>query len=283
MRKLRRVVQEYFNTTEKEANGFLILSFLMVGLVFSPFIYKNYLSNNREELKIEAGFPQFSEEENPKEMHLVLQPFNPNEIGEKQWQDLGLSSTISKRIEKYKAAGGRFIVKSDLRKIYGLPESTYTSLHKFILLPDSSESHNTRNKIYKNSAASAAPKIDINLASREDLKKVKGIGEVYSARIIKFRDLLGGFYSTQQLYEVYGMDSSTVSELLTHCFISSEFAPKKIKINDSVLPYHPYLTKELNFKLKEIKKQKDSLSKGDLTVGGISEDDINRLMPYLSF
>lgn len=285
MRKLRRVVQEYFNTSEKEANGFLVLSFLMIVLVFCPFIYKNYLSNNREELKIEAGFPKYIEEKNPDKKQALQKfyHFNPNEIGEKEWQELGISSTISRRIEKYKAAGGQFKIKSDLRKIYGLPESTYTSLYKFILLPDSLKFPATEKKVLKKSAIPAVSAIDINLASSEDLKKVKGIGDIFSKRIIKFRDLLGGFYSTSQLYEVYGMDSTTVSELLSQCFISEDFIPEKINVNDSLLSYHPYLTKELSFELKEIKNQKGRIEEGDLTRGNIPQKDLNRLMPYLSF
>ena len=41
--------------------------------------------------------------------------------------------------------------------------------------------------------------IDLNIADTLTLKKLKGVGSVYSNRIIKYRDLLGGFSNKRQL------------------------------------------------------------------------------------
>jgi DNA uptake protein ComE-like DNA-binding protein len=38
-------------------------------------------------------------------------------------------------------------------------------------------------------------------------KSLPAIGEVFSKRICKYRNILGGFNSISQLMEVYGMDS----------------------------------------------------------------------------
>lgn len=46
--------------------------------------------------------------------------------------------------------------------------------------------------------------LDINAATAEDFKTINGIGEKLSARIVKFRDRLGGFLTSEQLYDVYG-------------------------------------------------------------------------------
>lgn len=46
---------------------------------------------------------------------------------------------------------------------------------------------------------------DLNRASASELQAVRGIGPVLSARIVKFRDALGGFQHTGQLYDVYGL------------------------------------------------------------------------------
>ena len=40
-----------------------------------------------------------------------------------------------------------------------------------------------------------------------------GIGSVLSRRIVKFRDALGGFVSIDQLYKVYGLDSSVIKNI----------------------------------------------------------------------
>ena len=48
--------------------------------------------------------------------------------------------------------------------------------------------------------------VELNSADTTALKKVPGIGSVFAKRIIKYRELLGGFYSVEQLGEVYGID-----------------------------------------------------------------------------
>jgi len=59
-------------------------------------------------------------------------------------------------------------------------------------------------------------KFNLNHATKLDLIRVKGIGDYYATRIIKFRDKLGGYYSRNQLYEVYGLDSIVVEECFKH-------------------------------------------------------------------
>ena len=50
--------------------------------------------------------------------------------------------------------------------------------------------------------------LELNSADSTDLLSLYGIGKVFSRRIIKYRSLLGGYYTSEQLLEVYGMDSS---------------------------------------------------------------------------
>ncbi len=52
-------------------------------------------------------------------------------------------------------------------------------------------------------------KIEINAASAADFEKLYGIGKVLSQRIVDFRDKLGGFYSMEQIKDVWGIQDST--------------------------------------------------------------------------
>lgn len=54
-------------------------------------------------------------------------------------------------------------------------------------------------------------KTDLNKCDSTELEGLPGIGPVLAARIIKFRKLLGGFVSVDQLKEVYGLSDSTFS------------------------------------------------------------------------
>lgn len=90
-------------------------------------------------------------------------------------------------------------------------------------------------------------KFNLNNATKEQLKEVRGIGDFYADRIIKFRDKLGGFYSKNQLYEVYGLDSSVVSETFKHLDDSKLLTSKNIAINTDSFKgvlAHPYLKYE---------------------------------------
>lgn len=48
--------------------------------------------------------------------------------------------------------------------------------------------------------------VDLNTADSLTLIKVPGIGASFAHRIISLRNRLGGFYTVEQLQEVYGMD-----------------------------------------------------------------------------
>ena len=52
-------------------------------------------------------------------------------------------------------------------------------------------------------------KIELNTCDSASLESLPGIGPVLSARIIKYRNLLGGFAAVEQLREVYGLPEET--------------------------------------------------------------------------
>ena len=48
-------------------------------------------------------------------------------------------------------------------------------------------------------------RIDLNLATKEDLMKLNGIGETLAERILAYREQHGGFDSVEELLEVSGI------------------------------------------------------------------------------
>ncbi len=87
---------------------------------------------------------------------------------------------------------------------------------------------------------------DLNRVDSIWLRKIYGIGPVLSKRIIKYRDLLGGFHSINQLKEVYNLPEETIETLTRYVFIDLETSPvEKININTSAfqeIALHPYFT-----------------------------------------
>jgi DNA uptake protein ComE-like DNA-binding protein len=86
--------------------------------------------------------------------------------------------------------------------------------------------------------------VNINLADSIEFRKLKGIGEVFSSRIVRYRNWLGGFYCKEQLLEVYGIDSVLYQRILPHLKVSINDL-RKINVNtcsNKDLSSHPYVS-----------------------------------------
>ena len=59
-------------------------------------------------------------------------PFDPNNLPEDKWKEIGLTDRQIKIIKNYEAKGGRFYNKNDLKKIYGISTEEYEVLEPYI-------------------------------------------------------------------------------------------------------------------------------------------------------
>lgn len=154
--------------------------------------------------------------------------------------EIALSNIEKKQTEKFQ-----------LQNIKNYPR-IITSLHSKTINNQESLTH--KNKTQSNSNFLKKPNksntnvsFDINIATLDQLKKIKGIGDILSKRIIKFRDKLGGFISKSQYSEVYGLKNEVVEELSKYSFITKTFSSKKIFLNKATikdLVSHPYIKYE---------------------------------------
>ena len=125
---------------------------------------------------------------------------------------------------------------------------------------------------------------DINQATEEDLQRVRGIGKVYSKRIIKYRELLGGFSDLSQVAEVYGLNDELVHKIDSLFDVQSEPTPFAIN-TDSVktLARHPYISYDLAWIIVNYRnKNGDIKSFDDLAnIKAINDSLLNKLKPYI--
>lgn len=99
---------------------------------------------------------------------------------------------------------------------------------------------------YQTKARIKADPIDINRADSAQLLPLPGIGPVFAGRIIKYRNLLGGFTSLDQLREVYGISDETLDMIKDGIAIDTS-GIRKIQLNSATfreLLRHPYLEYE---------------------------------------
>ncbi|MDO4755664.1 MAG: helix-hairpin-helix domain-containing protein [Parabacteroides sp.] len=129
--------------------------------------------------------------------------------------------------------------------------------------------------------------VELNTADTTTLKKVPGIGSTFARRIIKYRELLGGFYAVSQLAEVYGIDAERYASLAPWFRVDTSYI-RPLSIN--TLPFasllrHPYLDYPQVKVIVQLRKQKGSLSGWEnlQLLEEFTETDRIRLTPYLSF
>ncbi|MEO1256175.1 MAG: helix-hairpin-helix domain-containing protein [Bacteroidota bacterium] len=125
---------------------------------------------------------------------------------------------------------------------------------------------------------------DLNLATAEELQKVKGIGKVFSERIVKYRSMLGGFNDSTQLSEVYGLENGTIDELLKSFSIQSPVKPLIIN-TDSIrlLASHPYISYDLARVIISYRAEHGDIDSPEelKKIKAIDERTFLRISPYL--
>ena len=129
---------------------------------------------------------------------------------------------------------------------------------------------------------------DINAADTAVLKQVYGIGPKLSNRIVRYRELIGGYVSLDQLHEVYGLQDSVLAALDTLSFVAQAFQPEAIPINDlneKDLARHPYVSQAQARAIKSYQYQHGAFeSVQDLSKIHIMDSlSIARIAPYLKF
>ncbi|PKQ60685.1 hypothetical protein BZG02_18350 [Labilibaculum filiforme] len=175
-----------------------------------------------------------------------LFPFDPNLISLKDWERLGVNSSISVRIKKYLNAGGSFKHAVDLKKIYGFDSVKIAELIPYVNIVAKVDHEIPRQNEL----------LWLNSADTNQLKQLPGIGSVLSTRIVKYRDMLGGFVVKAQLQEVYGLSRDKYTRIATLIRVDS-LSVRKIEINsieESRLKKHPYINARM---AKDIVRYRD--------------------------
>ena len=177
--------------------------------------------------------------------------FNPNTVTEEDAQKLGFSKKLSATLINFRNKGGKFFKPEDLKKLYGLSPELYQDLENYMLIPARQVANKKEYK--RDSVFSYKPRVyekktytktivEINSADSISIVFLKGIGPGFTKRIIKYRTMLGGFHSIDQLKEVYGMNDSLFVLLSSQVKLDANVL-SKIPINAidfNSLRKHPY-------------------------------------------
>ncbi|MDB4198996.1 helix-hairpin-helix domain-containing protein [Polaribacter sp.] len=149
-------------------------------------------------------------------------PFNPNYITDYKGAQLGMSLAEIDKLLAFRKTGKFINSKKEFQKVTTISDSLLNSISSYFKFPDwvvkrkqnmqLSTSRDTG--FFSKKSKYIVTSTDINLAVKEDLKTINGIGEKLSERIIKYRSKLQGFSTPNQLYEVWGLSAEVVVKVL---------------------------------------------------------------------
>lgn len=304
---MKNFLKEYFSLSNDEQRGIIVLLLGITLISIAPKLYQVFRHSTETPKNNTQLLAQFYTqkddtttvnlfEENKKTTATQRQlfPFNPNTTSKNELIQLGFSEKTASTLLNYRNKGGKFYKKEDLKKVYGVSEKLYTAIEPYIQIENEKASKKpsyTENKTVaipkedKPAISKEAVYININTADSTTLRKINGIGAVYASRIIKYRNLLGGFTNTNQLLEVYGISEEVYQNILPQIYAEGNLTTININtVNWNTLKNHPYISKEKAGIITKYVTTHGTVKNLDeiLNTSIFTKEEIEKIQPYLS-
>ncbi|RED47357.1 competence ComEA-like helix-hairpin-helix protein [Winogradskyella eximia] len=238
-------MKSHFLFTNQQRNGiFLLLAVIVIIQCiywFVPNIFtdtttdKPVNENELETFRKEVDSLRLVEIENRKPK---IYPFNPNYITDYKGYTLGMTNEEIDRLHKFRERNQWVNSAKDFQKVTKVSDSFLDIISPYFKFPDWVTNPKPKTQGYSNSYSNSSKpktyqqKVDLNLATANQLKKVYGVGEKLSERIIKYRDKYkGGFISDVQLSEVYGLSPEVIERIKNDFTVKTPRAIKTYNLN----------------------------------------------------
>jgi DNA uptake protein ComE-like DNA-binding protein len=288
-------LNSWFGFNKQQRNGLLVLCIIILILfairlslhhIIKPkqIIMADFSGFNLPDEKISA----LTGDTTRTNSNATLFVFDPNTVNKDQLIKLGFKAKTANTLINYRNKGGHFKKKKDLKKVYGLSDALYKTLEPFILIAEETAVTSTEVKTEKEVKKNSKPIqiVELNSADSVQLLSLPGIGPGFTKRILKYRNLLGGFYDIEQLKEVYGLQDSTY-QLIKDKVTANPGLIKKIDLNNEnfkELNKHPYLSYDDVKAIFNYRRKNGPINSLD-QVKTIFTDEtaLTKIKPYLPF
>ena len=289
-------LKSLFVFTSDQRKGIFALLFFIIALQFAYFFVDFSIPTNEdpEEQKWLSLQPQVDSmkmdiaNKRPK-MYL----YNPNFITDYKGYKLGMSVDEIDRLVAFRKENKYVNSSQEFQNVTKVSDSLLNVMSPYFKFPDwvNNKKEYKEFKKYPNQAFAKNEKIvliDINQATKEDLIKIYGIGEAISVRILKQKEVLGGFVSMEQMKDVWGLSPEVIENLNSHFKVSVLPNFKKIDINNASLKelsQFYYFKYPLAKEIVTYRSMKGNISNiEDLTkIKGFPVDKAKTIALYLDF
>ena len=301
--------------TEQQYRGLLILlpiALVIVAIAVAIELLPSVDAPDKgvEQRLEQAGAKPYSRVENG-EKEAPLCDFNPNTYTYEELRSAGVPKEVAVGIVRWRGYGKVFRLKEDIALVSGVTDSIYSALKPYIIIADSLaptprkyDAPKSKREVAKREEKSAVQEVEksvtqtveksakpalleINSADTTALIAINGIGSKSAAEIVKYRDLLGGYHSVEQISELKCITEQNYEKILQQiCCDSCKIS--KIDINFATakaVGRHPYVSSAALRKIFKQRQLKGGWSRIEEMVEDeiLSEDEAKRLAPYLWF
>lgn len=252
----KKEMKEYFSFNKGQRIGLLILA-AFITIVQLAYLCVDFTPNqnssavNQQWLALQTEID--SMKNRSEETGYKMYPFNPNFITDFKGYKLGMSIEEIDRLLAFRKTGKFANSAAEFQQVTKVSDSLLAKISPYFKFPDwvTNKKHTDQNYLKQDYKPfeKAIKKIivqDINAATKEDLMKIFGVGDAISERILKQREILGGFISMEQMQDVWGLSPEVIYEMNKNFKIGTVPAISKIDINNAStkelmkLPYFRY-------------------------------------------
>ena len=289
-------IKSYFLFSREHRSGIFLLLFLILLGQLAYFLLADRLVHEDKITQDKAWLLVQNEIDSLKQQVAIkkdtIYPFNPNFITDYKGYKLGMSVVEIDRLHQFRSQNKYVNSAEDFQKVTKISDQLLRKMAPSFKFPDwvTNKYSNTAEKFHKFLPKEKATIVqkDINLATREDLIAVYGIGEKLADKLLLEKEKLGGFVSMEQFQFIWGISPEAIEDLQKLFFVKNASSVKKIAINElsmkelAKFPYFNYaLAKEvviyrtMNNGIKNVE---------DLTkIKGMPNEKINIIALYLIF
>ena len=239
---MNRFKSLFMFTSDQRKGIFALLLLIVILQVIYFFVDFTVLPTNdpqkQQWLSLQAQVDSMKNSDKTQEKKIYL--FNPNFITDYKGYKLGMSVAEIDRLLEFRKTNKYVNSAEEFQQVTQVSDSLLREIAPLFKFPDWITNKKPVKKFENYNIQAFAKKektvaIDINTATKEDLIKIHGIGEALSMRILKQRDILGGFIAMEQMNDVWGLSPEVIENVNLNFKIITAPTIKKVDINNASL------------------------------------------------
>ncbi|MBA4153737.1 helix-hairpin-helix domain-containing protein [Flavobacterium sp.] len=287
-------IKSYFQFTNEQRRGVLSLLLLIVIIQLSYFYWSSSKSTNpsttdKSWLAMQSVIDSLKISQSSSERKIY--PFNPNFISDFKGYQLGMSLEELNRLFGFRKQNKYVNSAKEFQAVTGVSDSLLLAISPYFKFPDwvnqpKKEFSSFAKNTYENKKSIVRK--DINEATQDDLIKIYGIGPALSERILKQKDILGGFVTMEQMESIWGLSPEVIENLNKYFQVTTIPTVNKIDVNNlsvkelAKFPYFNYTIAKEIVTYRSMNKGIHSIE--DLTkIKGMPNEKIKIIALYLEF